>query len=434
MDPIIPKDIPLPLPAPFWLLEVLLLVSFAAHILFVALMLGGSITALFAEIRGLRNKDWDTIALEIAKTITVNKSVAVVLGVAPLLTINVLYTVQFYAATILTANVWLLIIPLAIVAFLLLYIHKYSWHILENNKALHISILALATAIFLFIPTIFLANINLMLYPEWWSSVKGFVDAVFLPNVLPRYLHFLTATIAVTGLFLVKYMGRTEYYEKLGLTTVSRDELVRGFYGMALGATGIQFFFGPMLFLTLPAHVISMTLLWLLLVVVILAAVSVWWLWQEYTSDEPGGRFWHIVGVISTIVTLMVIARHDIRETALVPHREAVAQRTQEYMQNVLEAQDFLVMPGGLGGAPLSPGAKLFKRKCASCHALERRLVGPPLAETASLYKGNPDGIVDWALKPGKRRADYPQMPAQEIPRDDLKLIADFILETTAGM
>ncbi len=43
METVIPKDIPLGLPAPFWLLEFLLLLSFTLHILFVNLMVGGSI-------------------------------------------------------------------------------------------------------------------------------------------------------------------------------------------------------------------------------------------------------------------------------------------------------------------------------------------------------------------------------------------------------
>ena len=433
MNPVIPRDIPLPLPAPFWLLEFLLLLSFGLHILFVGLMLGGSILTFVAEIKGLRNKDWDTIAHEIAKTITVNKSVAVVLGVAPLLTINVLYTVQFYAATGLTADVWLLVIPLATVAFLLLYLHKYQWERLQERKGIHLSILGLAVAILLFIPTIFLANINLMLYPELWRSVKGFADALFLPNVLPRYFHFLAATFALTGLFLAKYFGREGYFASLGLQSVSREEMMRTFYGAALVATGMQFFLGPLLFFTLPSHTISMTLIYLLTAVILLATMTVIWLWKESTAASPGSRFWHIVGMLTVIVTLMVIARHDIRETAIRPHRALVAERTRLYLEQVAAAQDYVVMPGGLGGAPLSPGARLFQRKCSSCHALDKRLVGPPLAETAALYPGNPAGIVAWSLNPGKRRPDYPQMPVQEIPREDLTLIADYILETTGN-
>jgi cytochrome c len=98
----VPNDIPLELPLPEWLLVVLLIVSFLAHIVFVNVMVGGSILTLWGQIKGLKNKDYDVFAHEVAKTITVNKSIAVVLGVAPLLCINTLYTVYFYSANALT--------------------------------------------------------------------------------------------------------------------------------------------------------------------------------------------------------------------------------------------------------------------------------------------------------------------------------------------
>src|SRR5690554_4175958 len=93
----VPKDIPLDLPLPEWLLVILLVVSFLLHIIFINLMVGGSIVTLWAQIKGLKNKEYDVFAHEVAKTITVNKSMAVVLGVAPLLSINTLYTIYFYS-------------------------------------------------------------------------------------------------------------------------------------------------------------------------------------------------------------------------------------------------------------------------------------------------------------------------------------------------
>jgi len=128
----VPKDIPLDLPLPEWLLVTLLVFSFLLHIIFINLMVGGSIVTLWAQIKGLKNKEYDTFAHEIAKTITVNKSIAVVLGVAPLLSINTLYTIYFYSANALTGFAWIMIIPLVTIAFLLTYLHKYTWSTFES--------------------------------------------------------------------------------------------------------------------------------------------------------------------------------------------------------------------------------------------------------------------------------------------------------------
>lgn len=66
----------------------MLVFSFILHIIFIHLMIGGSILTLWSQWKGLKDPKYDTFTHEIAKTITVNKSLAVVLGVAPLLSIN----------------------------------------------------------------------------------------------------------------------------------------------------------------------------------------------------------------------------------------------------------------------------------------------------------------------------------------------------------
>jgi cytochrome c len=56
--------------------------------------------------------------------------------------------------------------------------------------------------------------------------------------------------------------------------------------------------------------------------------------------------------------------------------------------------------------------------------------VGPPLTEIARVYAVNPQGIVTWARAPGKKRADYPQMPPfAALGEDSLQQIAGYMLE-----
>lgn len=428
MDAIVPKDVLLPLPAPFWLLVALLLVSFMLHILFVNLMVGSSLLVLWTEIKGLKKKDWDKVSHTIAATITVNKSLAVVLGVAPLLTISVLYTAQFYSSSTLLGTAWLLVIPLVILAFLFTYAHKYSWESLHKSKGVHLALIALACALFLTIPFIFLANINLMLYPEHWRTVRSFWDALWLPNVLPRYFHFLMASLALTGLFFVYYFRRKSTTVDLG--GLKLHDVTRLFYGVAFGTTAAQVLFGLLLFLTLPAHVISVALIGILGLVLVLVPIVLWLLWHEIRAEEPGRKLRPVVVVLTVIVSLMVWARHEVRETAVVPHRDLVAAKTAAYQAQVAAAQDYLLMPGGLGGVPASPGSLVFTRRCASCHSFERRLVGPALNEVLTSYRANPQALMGWIIQPGRKRADYPAMPPQEMPRDELQQLVEYVLQT----
>jgi cytochrome c len=435
MDLPVPHDIPLGLPAPAGVLAVLLVVSFLAHILFVNLMLGGSLLTLISELRGLRRKEMDALAHEISRTITVNKSMAVVLGVAPLLVMNALYTVYFYSANALTGTAWILIVPLVIVAFLLSYAHEYSWSLLAERKGLHLLLCFSSFAIFAFIPLVFLANINLMLYPDRWPGVSGFLSALLLPNVLPRYFHFLTASVAVASLFFVWYFGHSRFPHREALEPLGRDDLKRYFYSLALGATALQLFFGPLLYLTLPGHTKSWLMTGVITCGALLATLALWWMWLE-TRDKDGQvgrRFVPVVAVLTLTVVFMATGRHMVRENAVAPHRALMVQKTAHYQAQVHGTQDFVLIPGGLGGGDLSPGESLFRKSCSSCHATDTRLVGPPLAEIVPIYENNPDGIVAWAKAPGRSRADYPPMPAQNLPVDDLKAIAEYILDLPAG-
>jgi cytochrome c len=80
--------------------------------------------------------------------------------------------------------------------------------------------------------------------------------------------------------------------------------------------------------------------------------------------------------------------------------------------------------------AAAADGQSLFRGTCGACHAVDHRLVGPPLKEIAQLYAGKPEGIVAWARAPGKKRAGFPQMPPFGSMGDArLRQIAEYMLE-----
>jgi cytochrome c len=337
LDTVTPRDIPLPLPLPAWLLLGLLVFSFLLHILFVNLMLGGSILTLWLEWRGRREKALDTLAREIARTVTVNKSLAVVLGVAPLLSINVFYTLYFYSANILTARAWILVIPLVASAFLLLYLHKYSWDRLAGRKTLHLAILGGAVLIFLCVPLIFLTNINLMQFPLRWKEVHGFLTALVMRNVIPRYLHFLTASLAVSGLFLFGWMRRRAYPFAERLPDLDRHRVLKGFYQLAFFATLAQLAMGPLNLFTLPWFAVTWTMVGHILAGLALALSALYLLWSEIKGppERLGRRFVPIVLILTFTVMFMGVGRQIYRATALAPHQQAVQESTRQYEESL---------------------------------------------------------------------------------------------------
>lgn len=427
----IPHDIPLPLPAPEPLLVVLLVFSFLVHIIFVNLMFGGSILTLVFEWMGLKRPGYDDLAKEIAKTVTVNKSLAVVLGVAPLLLLNVLYTVYFYSANAMTGIAWIAVIPLVTMAFLLLYLHKYSWQRMARHKGIHLMMIAAACLIFLAIPLVFLTNINLMLFPERWADVKGFLSALMLPNVLPRYLHFIAASMAVTSLFLVGWFGRKRFRFQEKVPALPLPGVKKMLYSIALGVTGAQFIIGPLVYLTLPSHGVSGHMNLVILTGIATAIPAMVWMWREVdgSAEHIGQHLMKIAIALTVTVVCMGTGRHLYREEALGPHKQAMAEKTQAYMARVASAKEGLPVEVDAGGLS---GEKVFKQYCVACHAEDKRLVGPPVNEIRGFYVGNPQGIVDWVRAPGRRREDYPPMPAMPLPEDELRAVADFLLRTSS--
>ncbi|MHB1079697.1 MAG: c-type cytochrome [Prosthecobacter sp.] len=429
----VPRDLPLPLPVPEWVLVVCLVVFFLVHILFVNLMVGGSVLVVIAEWMGLKNKRWDALGHEIAQTVTVNKSLAVVMGIGPLLCINLLYTMQWYSANALTGHAWLLIVPLVIVAFLLTYLHKYTWDTWASGgkKTLHQLIGIAAMLLFFFIPLIFLANVNLMLFPGEWEKVRGFFSSLSIGNVLPRYLHFMAASIAMTGLFLAGWFGRKNA-DLSHLDAFTRPELRRLFYKVCAYVTLGQFVLGPLLLFTLPSAGITTQVYIIIFSGAAVGLLTVWVLFGELKRDDTriGSRYWLIVALFSIVVLGMGSGRHVYREAALAGHKAAIKDRTERYAAAVAEFNKNLAA----APPPAEQTAEQLFMNCAACHAPNVKLVGPPLTEIAAIYAGNPDGIVTWAKAPGKKRPELPQMPPMiHLGEANLRKIAELMLEKGAA-
>ncbi len=434
----VPRDLELPLPLDQLSLEILLVFAFLAHILFVNLMVGASWLTVILEIVGRHRPRYDDLARRIGATITVNKSLAVVLGVAPLLCINLLYTLWFYSANALTGYAWISIIPFVILAFLLTYLHKYTWERWRGpSKTYHIIVGAISALFFLIIPLIFLSNVNLMLFPQRWAEVNGFFSSLQFGNVFPRYFHFVMASLGITGMFLAGWFGRKGFPVEKYLPEFTRPELRRLFYRVAFYPTLAQILFGPFLLLTLPSHGITNALLWIVLIAAILATIILILLHREIRSRDRhiGHSYIPIIVTFTVLVAFMGTARHLYREGAIDPHRTLVEARTDQYRSVELATEMRLAAGLGAGeavGGGLT-GKNVFKN-CASCHAVDKVLAGPSVNEIYNIYKGNPGGIVQWAMDPGNKRPEFSPMPSMaHLGQDKLQLAADYMLELASS-
>lgn len=429
----IPNDLPLDLPMPEGVLKVILVISFLLHLLFINLMMGGSILCLFFEIKGLKNKEYDTLARKIADTITVNKSLAIVLGVAPLLTINVLYTLYFYSANALTGTFWIAIVPWVTMAFLLLYWHKYSWDKMQNNKEFHIAMLAVVVCSFLFIPLIFLSNINLMLFPEKWSTVNGFFSTLLMANVFPRYFHFIAASITLTAIFLYGYSGsnafKMYYFQSLDRPTIQKQ-----FMRIALASSLCQLIFGPIVLFTLPPIGVSWNMILIICAGTISGLWAMWQMWLLLNRAVEVNRKIRLIGMVLLLtitIGLMGTGRQMYRANALKTHQVLVKVQTEKHQELVAMAhqQKWSAEDIAIATESVIPGEELFNSHCKVCHGMHKRLVGPPMTELIPIYENNLTGLKQWIKTPGRKREDYPQMMGfPQLSDDQLTQLSEYVL------
>ncbi|MCB2226026.1 MAG: cytochrome c [Desulfarculaceae bacterium] len=184
-------------------MELLLFGSFALHLLFVLLMLGTAMIAVFffahSWLTGYRFElRWDKRVLRIHLAL---KSLAVVLGVAPLLIIQVLWSVPFLTAAALLAPYWLGLLVLMITAFLSL---DTIGHKIEVRPVRHLIFGVLGLAALMAVPAVFTAVLTLMENPDKWARVaaRGLAEEpVLVFHWLMRYLHILGAAALFGGAF-----------------------------------------------------------------------------------------------------------------------------------------------------------------------------------------------------------------------------------------
>lgn len=259
-----------------------------------------------------------------------------------------------------------------------------------------------------------------MLFPEKWGSIKGFASALFLPNVFPRYFHFIFASLAATGLFLFYFFGRQSYPFSEKFKTISRHDVLKRMLSLSFMATLLQFVAGPLVLLTLPTKGMNWRLILIILPGVLLALPALYWMWKGITSPENliGKDFKKIVTALSLTVVFMISGRQVYRMNALEPHQKLVQQRTAEYEKAIEEARMNLAKENSgkkedtSDSGKIARGEQVFTQYCSACHNLKIKVVGPPVTEMKKIYGNDLEGIKKWIKAPGKKRPDYPQMPA----------------------
>ncbi len=198
-----------PMGVPFypWFFQVLMVLTFALHIIFVNLAIGGTFMAFYEHYKkGEYNKKLSGF---LARSSTVNLSAAVVLGVAPLLFVQVIYDPFWYVSTVLSAWWAVGFLIFVTVAFLALY----AFYLKRKGEAMKgFGFFGVASFVLLLLAAFVMNLISVQfLEPEKWKAwyltgtMMNTSGTTIYDFRISRYLHYIVASFAITGVFMMLY-------------------------------------------------------------------------------------------------------------------------------------------------------------------------------------------------------------------------------------
>jgi hypothetical protein len=330
----IPVPDPIPLPAPVWLLWFLLMLTFFLHILPMNFVLGGSIVAAVSGGRGRDGRDphhaelarWMSHAMPVAVAATIT------LGVAPLLFLQVLYGRLFFTGSVLMGWFWLAVVPLLILAYYGTYLLSFKGEALGPTAG---PVRWFTALFFLIIGFFYSNNMSLMLRSEafgemYRADARGLHLNLADPTLLPRYLHFLLAAMAVAGMTVAFY----------GLLRKGKSPEF-GTWAMRYGAkwfgiaTALNILVGFWFLLALPQEIMSRfmgqspfaTLALALGILLGLGAMIM--MFMAINAPDPASLVRGSLGALVLTLVFMVLVRDEVRRAAL----ERVAFETVPWIE-----------------------------------------------------------------------------------------------------
>lgn len=316
-DPaLIPSFPPLAFPIPLWLSKILLVLGFFLHAVPMNIILGGTLLAAFFL---WNNSKYSAKAgRDLVLSLPVILSFAITQGIVPLLFLQLVYGPLYYSSSIFMAVPWISIIAILIIAYYLLYIVKFNEDKLTGWGK---NVLLTAGLIFLVIAFFFTNNMTMMLNPANWNgleeiTIKGNHLNLIDPQLIPRYLHFVIAGFAVTGLYIgcfglfVKKDGQySEWLIKTGSSIYVISTLIQFGIGtwflLSLGQPTMKAYMGQDLLGT-----ISFGISLILTIVSLIAGII---------ATNKANKTAMIVSTVTGLITVlgMIIMRHVLREVSV---------------------------------------------------------------------------------------------------------------------
>jgi len=431
----LPFDIPLITPTlglPLEFFSILGIVVFVVHISFIYMLIGASTASVIYNIIGVFKKDkaYDQFAYRMTNYTTVSENMGALWGVAPLLVISVLFTGFFYTAILKVSPHILHIIYGNIIAFLLSYAYKFSWHALENHKGFHIAIGLSAVLAFFTLPFVFMSMSNLYMQPELFATVNNIWDIMFTPVTGFRLLNFFLSAFMATGVVMIFIGAR---WVKNGDVEIGKIAISQG-KKWFIWATPLNIVVIPLLPFVFTPRISEALMhtgfIYLPFVASILLIIAVLFVLNKFKEEviTPQSAL-RAVALVLVSVFLMATTREGVRVVSFEEPLALQAEATTEFMTaSLAEYKKYKEEMANKPAVDMNDPVQLAEAKgCLACHSVDVKLVGPSYKEVA--FKESDKGIIINTIQKGSvNKYDVIPMPAQDISNEEAEILANWIM------
>ncbi len=290
-----------PMGVPFypWLFQVLMVLTFALHIFMVNIVVGSVAVGLWGHFKG---GDYPRrLSAMLAKSATVNLSIAILLGIAPLLFVQVIYDPFWYSATLMSGWWSMIFLGAVLAAFLLLYV----FYLKRKNAPESSGGAGVVSFLALFLCAVIMHMLAMQsLSPaEWvkWYAPEGKMltgGFGFHAFSFGRFFHFIVPAFLNVGIFMMLYawyFGARADADKPFLTWVGKVGVK-----MAKYAAIVQALVGVWFLITIPAAFNFIANPFFLLG----AALALVALGYLFVAEKDPARFAPIAGLLSVVGVL----------------------------------------------------------------------------------------------------------------------------------
>lgn len=408
---------------------------------FISVLFGGTALSLYLRNRGLNtgNPDYIQLSREMINTVTINKSIGIILGIIPVLT-SVLIFAQLLHTSGAYAVMYILISSIfAAIGIILIYTYRYSVSFndmfdtikdlkiessefrnevnryREGTKTLSRSSGTYGFLFLLLSLYLFIAGQSVVTYIL--GAGNSAIFSLFSFIVVIRFLEFLAGSAALTGatlLFVNFYWDGGKIFHSPKYTQLIRS--------IAINLSVIGGLLLP-LFLTidilaLPSNSVSGSVVAYAIAGIILLFIAYHFLYamiKEVSFRFSAQLFYILLFAIMSFIIKDQLAMGN----ATRPHSAILASQYQVYLSKLKGT--------GQTGTQVS-GEQIYKNICTSCHSFDKKIVGPPYRETLPKYEGKLNQLVAFIRNPSKVNPNFPPMPNPGLKPNEAQAVAEYIM------